>query len=430
MFCEDISNLENLNGRVQDKGNIHDLSADQKIKLDEAINAFPSYAKKGLGRTSLITHVIDTSDNKPIKQRHFAVPPAVEELLYKEIDRMIQLGVIEESQSPWSSPVALVHKPGKVRLCLDARKLNSVTVKDAYPLPLIDGILSRLPKARFITSLDLKDAFWQIPLDEGSKEKTAFTVPGRPLYQFITMPFGLCNAPQTMSRLMDRVIPGSLRNMVFIYLDELLLITETFDEHIALLHEVALHLRKANLTINIEKSKFVLKQVKYLGHLIGHGTIRTDPDKVQAIRDFPLPKSVRQLRRFLGICGWYRRFVRNFASITSPLTDMLQKGRKFVWSEDAKSSFVQLKEMLCSAPVLHNPDFSRPFSIQCDASQYGIGAVLAQTNEEGDEVPVAYMSQKLTSAQRNYTVSEQECLAAVTAIKNSEHMSKGTLLRS
>lgn len=144
-----------------------------------------------------------------------------------------------------------------------------------------------------------------------------------------------------------------------------------------------------------------------MGHIISHGTIRTDPEKVQAIRDYPLPKSVRQLRRFLGLCGWYRRFVRNFAAVTSPLTDMLQKNKKFVVTEEAKRSFEELKNSLCSAPVLHNPDFSRPFSIQCDASQYGIGAVLAQTNDDGDEVPVAFMSHKLTSAQRKYSVSEQ-----------------------
>lgn len=395
----------------------HNLDKDQQNVLNAAISAFPSYSKEGLGRTSLVTHTIDTGESKPIKQRHFAVSPAVEQMLFSEIDRMLELGVIEESQSPWSSPVALVHKPGKVRLCLDARKLNSVTVKDAYPLPLIDGILSRLPKARFITSLDLKDAFWQIPLDEKSKEKTAFTVPGRPLYQFVTMPFGLCNAPQTMSRLMDRVIPANLRTKVFIYLDDLLLITETFEEHILLLQEIALCMRKANLTINVEKSRFMLRHVKYLGHIIGYGTIKTDPEKVQAIRDFPLPTSVRQLRRFLGVCGWYRRFVRDFASISSPITDMLQKGKKFLWSEEAVQAFTNLKEILCSAPVLHNPDFARPFSIQCDASQYGIGAVLAQRDDDGEEVPIAYMSHKMTTPQRNYSVSEQECLAAVMAIK-------------
>lgn len=161
----------------------------------------------------------------------------------------------------------------------------------------------------------------------------------------------------------------------------------------------------------------MLKSVKYLGYIIGHGTITTDPEKVIAIREFPLPRSIRQLRRFLGVCGWYRRFVRNFASVSSPITDMLQKNKKFMWSEEAIEAFNKLKDILSSAPVLHNPDFSRPLSIQCDASQYGIGAVLAQRNDAGDEIPIAYMSHKMTTAQRNYSVSEQECLAAVMAIK-------------
>lgn len=351
-----INSLSNSVLGIDD--NFHVLNATQRKSLERAIQSFPSYSSEGLGRTSLVIHVIDTSNAKPIKQRHFSVSPAVGKLLYAEINRMIDVGVVEES--PWSSPVALVRKPGKVRLCLDARKVNSVTVKDAYPLPLIDGILSRLRKA----SLDLKDAFWQIPLEESSKEKTAFTVPGRPLYPFVTMRFELCNAPQTMCRLMDKVIPSHLRTKVFVYLDDLLLITEEFDEHITLLQEIDVQMRKASFTLNIEKSKFLLKKVKYLGHIIGHGTITTDPDTVKAVQEYPLPNSVRQLIRFLGICGWYRIFVRDFATLTSPLTDALQKKRKFIWSDEAKDAFNKLKTSLCSAPVLHNPDFTRPFSYE------------------------------------------------------------------
>ncbi|CAD7089964.1 unnamed protein product [Hermetia illucens] len=421
LFVPSICSIENV-----ENVNQHQLTTHQRARLDAVIGSFPSFESEGLGRTSLTTHVIDVGGNKPIKQRHFSVSPAIEKLLYEEIDRMLALGVIEESQSAWSSPVTLVVKPGKVRLCLDARKVNSVTVKDAYPLPLIEGIFSRLPKARFITSLDLKDAFWQIPLDEASKDKTAFTVPGRPLYQFVTMPFGLCNAPQTMQRLMDKVIPAHLRHQVFVYLDDLLLITETFDQHLLLLSEVALCMRRAGLTLNIRKSKFVMKEVRYLGHIIGNGTICTDPDKVHAIKDFPRPKTVRQLRRFLGMCGWYQRFVPNYASLTAPLTDMLQKKRQFCWSEEAISAFDALKTSLSSAPVLHSPDFSKPFAIHCDASQHGIGAVLMQKTEEGHEVPIAYMSKKLTQPQRNYTVTEQECLAAVEAVRKFRAYVEGT----
>jgi len=173
-------------------------------------------------RKVLITHTIDVGSAKPVKQRHFPVSPAVEKSMYAEIDRMLQLGVIEELESAWSSPIVMLTKPGKVRICLDCRKVNSFTEKDAYPLPQISGILNRLPRAEYITSLDLKDAYWQVPLEVQSRDMTAFTVPSRPtavewpLYQFKVMPFGLCNATSTMSRLMDKVVPPHLRNEVFI----------------------------------------------------------------------------------------------------------------------------------------------------------------------------------------------------------------------
>lgn len=396
---------------------VHELSSSEKAQLEKVVKIFPSFENKGLGKTTLVEHTIEVGDAKPIKQRYFPVSPAIQRLMCEEIDRMLSMGVIEESSSPWSSPVVLVRKPGKVRLCLDSRKLNEVTIKDAYPLPHIDGILSRLPQARFISSLDLKDAFWQIPLEKSAREKTAFTIPNRPLYQYTVMPFGLCNAPQTMCRLMDRVIPYYLKDRVFVYLDDLLLISEDFSSHLELLQEVALHITKAGLTLNIRKSKFCLKQVKYLGYVVGHGTLQTDPDKVSAIVEFPAPKTVKQLRRFLGLAGWYRRFISNFAEVSSPLTELLKKKRTFDWTEEANMAFKTLKEKLSTAPVLTNPDYAKPFLIQCDASQHGVGAVIAQVSEEGEETPIAYMSQKLNKAQRNYSVTEQECLAAVLAIK-------------
>lgn len=208
------------------------LSLRETQRLEQVVGLFPSFSKKGLGRTIVLCHSIDTGSAKPIKQRHFPVSPAVEKLIYIESDRMSELGVIEESTSPWSSPVVFHRKPGKNRLSLDSRKLNSVTVGDAYPLPHIEGILSRFPKARYITALDLKDAFWQIPLDQESKEKTAFTVPGRPLHHYTVMPFGVSNATQTMSRLMDRVVPPAIRTEVFDYLDDLLIVSEEFERHL------------------------------------------------------------------------------------------------------------------------------------------------------------------------------------------------------
>lgn len=193
---EQIGNFEN-----------YALSDIQKQQLEFIKTLFPSFENHGLGKSTLIKHRIDVGTARPVKQRFYPVSPAVEQLMYAEVDRMLSLGVKEESTSAWSSPMRLVIKPGKVSLCLDARKINEVTTKDAYPLPNIEGIFARLPKANIITKIDLKDAYWQIALEEESKAITAFIIPGRPLYQFTVLPFGLCSAPQTMCRLMDAIIP-------------------------------------------------------------------------------------------------------------------------------------------------------------------------------------------------------------------------------
>lgn len=395
-----------------------DLTNDQLKRLESIVDTFPNSERDGLGCTTLVEHLIDTGDARPIKQRYYPISPAREKILCEEIDRMISLGVIEECPaSPWSSPGVLLIKPGKVRFCVDSRKLNSVTIKDAYPIPNIDGIISRLPPVRCISKVDLKDAFWQIKLSESSKPKTAFTIPNRPLYQFTRMPFGLCNAPQTMCRLMDMVIPYHMKSHVFVYLDDLLIVSENFDEHLQHLQEVAAQFRKAGLTINVKKSCFAIKRVRYLGYIVGDGSLSVDPDKVKAIAEFPAPKSVRNLRQFLGMIGWYRRFVEDFSTHSHPLTELLSKKRCFKWTAEAQQSFELLKSRLCSAPILAHADFNKPFILQCDASSVGVGAVLAQVDDEGNERPISFMSQKLNKAQRNYTTTELECLAVVLAVK-------------
>lgn len=393
------------------------LSPSQRQQLETVIQLFPNSDKQGLGRTKLIQHKIEVEGADPVKQRYYPVSPAVEKLMYQEVDRMLSLGVIEPSSSSWSSPMRLVIKPNKVRLCLDARRLNQVTKKDAYPLPSIEGIFSRLPKAHLITKLDLKDAYWQIGLTEESKALTAFTVPGRPLYQFLVMPFGLCNAPATMCRLVDELIPPDLRHCIFGYLDDLIVVSEDFNAHITVLVRLADQLRKANLTLNIAKSHFCVTEANYLGYIIGDGGIKTDPQKIDAILKWPPPKNIKQVRGFLGLAGWYRRFVANFSTLVYPITETLSTKRKFVWTREAQAAFDQLKQILTSAPILSNPDFTKTFFVHCDASDFGIGAVLMQLDEENNEKPIAFMSRKLTSAQRNYSVTERECLAAVEAIK-------------
>lgn len=407
-----------LDGDDEYKLNPHVLEERQQQKLDEVISEFNTFEEKGLGHTNLERHSIKLIEGaEPFKDRHYPMSPAVQALVYEEVDTMLRLNVIEESNSPWNNRTTIVRKPGKNRFCLDARKLNKLTVKDAYPLQNIDGILSRIDETQYISSVDLKYAFWQIELDEESKQYTAFTVPGRPLYQFRVMPFGLCNAAQRLCRLMDRVIPQRLKENVFIYLDDLLVISSDLDEHIRLLREVARCLKEANLTIGMKKSRFCFKELKYLGFIIGNGVLRTDPDKVAAIRTIRIPKTPREVRSFLGTAGWYRRFIKNFATISAPLTEALRKSRKFELTNLAVKAFEDLKRALTSAPVLRHPDFSKRFYIQCDASEYGIGAVLFQLSGANEEHPIAFYSQKLNACQRNYSVTEKECLAAVMAVK-------------
>ncbi|GBP06340.1 Transposon Tf2-6 polyprotein [Eumeta japonica] len=402
----------------QNKGeNFHKLSPEQSLILEKTIFEFPAFEKIGLGCTSLLEHDIDTGDAVPIKSKHYPMSPPRQEEAYAEIERLLRLGVIEESNSPWCSPAVLVRKPGKVRLCIDSRKLNAVTKKDSYPLPHINGLLSRLKDTFFISGIDLKDAFLQIRLTETSKEKTAFAIPGKPLYQYKVMPFGLCNGPQTMSRLMDKVIPSRLRENVFVYLDDLLVCSHDFQSHIKLLSQVASCLKRANLTINIGKSKFCQREIRYLGYIVGNGCLKVDPEKVEVIKNFPYPKSPKQIRRFVGMANWYRHFISNFADLAGPLTDCLKKTNKgFVLSEHAKISFEKLKSALSTAPILSQPNFSKEFIIQCDASRVGVGGVLFQYDDEGKEHPIAFVSQKLNKAQRNYTVTELECLAAIICV--------------
>lgn len=391
----------------------HELSVVQRESLDLVKKEFLSCEELGLGKTTFVQHRIDVGTAAPVKQRHHFVSPAILKILNDEVDGMLSRGIIEESNSAWSSPVLVVRKPdGKKRFCLDCRAVNKLTVKDAYPMPIIEGIFASLHETTYITSIDLKDAFWQVELEPGSRDKTAFTVPGRPLYQFVRMPFGLCNAPQTLCRLMDRVIPTELREFVFVYMDDLLVVAKDFETHLDRLKVVAKCLQKANLTINVRKSKFCMKEIKYLGHIVGNGTIKPDPGKVDAITDYPIPRTVRQIRSFLGMCGWYNRYISGFAAIAAPLTDLLAKQPKFIWTEEAQSAFERLKECLTTAPVLTHPDFSKPFVIQCDASKTGVGGVLYQLDDNGQERPVAFTSKKFNSAQRNYSVTEQECFAA------------------
>lgn len=407
-----------------------DLNEMQRSELEKVKELFVQLSPPDkIGRTHLITHTIDTGNAKPIGQRQYPLSPAMQKHLNKEIDEMLRLNIIQPSKSPWCSPLWLVEKrSGEYRVCFDGRKLNEVTVSDQYPMPLIDSILNMLRDAKYLSSIDLKQAFFQIPLDESSKPKTAFSVYGKGLFEFCVMPFGLSNSPKTMVRLMDKVIGPDLEPHCFVFLDDIIVATPDFETHIKVLREVYQRLKNANLTVNLKKCEFCRPSLNYLGFVVDQLGLRTDPDKVSAILNYPTPKNTTEIRRLIGLVSWYRRFIKNFASIAAPISNLLQgrkKGQPIVWTPEADEAFDEIKKSLTSAPVLASPDFSKPFVIQCDASDYGVGAILYQECD-GIEHPIAYASKALNKAQRNYSVTEKELYSMITAIEKFRGYVMGT----
>lgn len=397
-----------------------DLSIEERVQLDTVIGEMCTEIGVGLGRTHLLEHRIDTGDHLPTSQRQYPFAPPIMKELEDEIQDMLRNDVIELSHSAWRSPVLLVKKAsGKNRLCLDSRQLNKITKRDSYPLPRVSTIIDGLKNARFLSTIDLRSAFWQTPLEESSKEKTAFGLAGKGLYQFKVMPFGLCNASQTQQRLMDRLFSPKFEGGIFAYLDDIVICNNSFKSHLESLKWVKDQLKMAGLTINVEKCQFARPSLKYLGYIVDKEGLRTDPDKVSAILNYPRPTTYTELKSFIGLASWYRRFVKNFAMVAAPLHELTKGGKKskaISWNNEAENAFMALKSALTSTPVLSVPDFTRPFVVQCDASNKGIGAVLFQC-EDDVERPVAYASRKLLDRETKYSASEKELLSVVHAVE-------------
>lgn len=415
-----ISELPKQSDR--DEGLKLKFSESEKIEMEKTVNKFKTLSPDDkLGRTNFIKAHIDTGDTRPFKKRQYKLSPYMLQHLNNELDKMLDLDVIEPSFSPWNSPVLLVKKSsGEWRFCFDGRALNEVTKKDSYPLPLVDDILKMLADAKFISSIDLKSAFWQIPLDEESKEKTAFSIPGRGLFHFKVLPFGLSNSAQITQRLMDRVLTPQLQPKVFVYLDDIIITSSTFSEHISILSEVYKRLAEANLTVNFQKCKFFRDSLKYLGFIIDSQGLRTSSEKVEAMLNYPRPQNTTQIRRFVGMCSWYRRFIPHFSTLISPLNDLLrgrQKKQSIPWNDQAEIAFNEIKQRLISAPILAAPDFSQEFCIHCDASSFAVGSMLTQ-KINGVERVIAYASRSLSKAERNYSTCEREILSLLHACEN------------
>ena len=378
-----------------------------------------------LSSTSAIEHHIPTpsiSKERPITLRNYRLPEQHREEVERQVEQMLKDEVITPSQSPWNFPILVVPKKldasgkRKWRICVDFRKLNDVTVGDSFPLPNIQDILDRLGRARYFSALDCASGYYQVPIATDDRSKTAFSTPTGH-YEYLRMPFGLKSAPSTFQRLMNRVLMGQLQNHCFVYLDDVILFGETLQEHNERLREILERLRKHNLKIEPDKCEFLKTELQYLGHVVTTQGVKPDPLKVEAITKFPHPKSPTDVKSFLGLVGYYRKFIPKFSGIAKPLNELLKKDVPFHWSENQEKAFNELKEILISEPLLQYPDFTKSFVLTTDASGFAVGAILSQGPINHDK-PIAYASRTLNSAEQNYSVIEKELTAIVWACKH------------
>lgn len=411
---EDILNLIRINH----------LNNEEKESIAKLCKKFEDiFLKEGqdLTFTNQIKHEIKTKDDIPIYSKSYRYPYIHKQEVQSQISKMLEQGVIRPSFSPWSSPIWIVPKKldasgtQKWRLVIDYRKLNEKTIDDRYPLPNITEILDKLGRCMYFTTLDLASGFHQIEIKSSDIPKTAFNVENGH-YEFVRMPFGLKNAPSTFQRVMDNVLQDLQGKVCLCYMDDIIIFSTSLQEHMESLGKVFTKLKEANLKIQIDKSEFLHKEISFLGHLVTSEGVKPNLDKIKVIKTFPLPRTEKQIKSFLGLVGYYRKFIRDFAKITKPMTECLRKTNKIVIDSRYIECFETCKTLLCNDPILQYPDFSKIFNLTTDASNFALGAILSQ-GPIGSDKPVCYASRTLTQTEQNYSTIEKELLAIVWATK-------------
>ncbi|XKL60483.1 hypothetical protein PGB90_007540 [Kerria lacca] len=367
-------------------------------------------------------HTIPITNNTPIFSKPYRTSEFQRTEQAKQVQKLLENGIIRPSTSPWSSPVSLVSKKmdasgqKKWRMVVDFRKLNTITIEDKFPLPNIIDIFDRLGSASIFSLLDLSNGFHQIPVYEKDIPKTAFSTENGH-YEYLRMPFGLKNAPASFQRMMNSILQNLIGKICFVYLDDIIIFSTSIENHNFDLKTVFNQLRRYSLRIQPDKSEFYLTQVKYLGHIVSIKGISPDPEKTSKLKTYPQPKNIKEVQQFLGLAGYYRKFVPNYSSISKPLTLLLHKNCKFEWNNQTQEAFSKLIKILTSDLLLQYPDFSKTFYLNTDASNFAIGAVLQQHSKENQLLPISYTSRTLNKAELNYSTIEKETLAIVWSVK-------------
>jgi hypothetical protein len=420
VIIQHLHDTDNLDSNL-----IAALQATGNVKLDNLLHTYADRFPESLPKLSKEAHIdagplydghtipLEPGHKPPVRPIYRLSPLEFEELK-KQIKELLALGFIEPSRSPYAAPVLFVQKKdGSLRMCIDYRALNKLTVKNKYPLPLIDDILNRLCGCTHFSSIDLRSGYYQLRITPEDMPKTAFRCPlGH--YQFTVLCFGLTNAPATFQAAMNNIFCEYLHEFMVCYVDDLLVFSKNEEDHLKHLALVLDKLREHNLYANAKKCEFLAPELEFLGHVVGKEGIKVDPKKTIAVERWPKPTTTQELRSFLGLSNYFRRFIQGYSTMVArPLTSLLKNENNITqWDTTCDASFLAVKIALAKAPVLAHPDFDKPFEVICDASIHGVGAVLLQ-----DCKPIAFLSRKFGPAEYNYTTGEQELLAAVEALK-------------
>lgn len=385
--------------------------------------------------STVVECAINTVDDIPIHQKVYPYPAAYAAEVNKQIEKLLQDGIIRPSRSAWTSPVWIVPKKSdasgekKFRMVVDYRKLNEKTISDRYPMPEIGYVIDQLKGQKYFTTLDLASGFHQIKMKESDIEKTAFSI-NNGKYEFTRMPFGLKNAPAIFQRAIDDVLRQYIGKICYVYIDDVIIFGKTLDEALRNLGTILKALNDANLKIQLDKSEFLHQEIEFLGYVITSDGIKPNVKKIAAIEKYPEPTTIKELRSFLGMMGYYRRFVKDFAKIAKPLTNLLRgegchSNKKVKFDENQKRCFMRMKSLLSSSDILIYPDYSKPFTLTTDASDFAIGAVLSQ-GEVGNDKPIHFASRTLTKTEEKYSVPEKEMLAIFWALQTFRNYLYGT----
>ena len=398
------------------------LDTFQNTVLDKLLQNYKnvfSQHNADIGRISIARHHIITQEHPPIQMRPYRRTPEQYDEIRKQVQEMKSKKLIRDSNSPWAFPVTLQpKKDGTMRFCIDYRPLNKITISDKMPLPHIHDVIDRLYSAKYFSTLDIAWGYWHCEMAPDSIEKTAF-VTNEGHYEWLVMPFGLKNAPATFQRIIQQILGDLLYKGVINYLDDFIIYSETFEDHIKLLKQIFEKFLEYGIKLKLSKCYFIKEEVEYLGHVISHNSVRPAPSKINAVSMFPTPQNIKELLRFLGMSGYYRRFIKNFSNIAAPLYELLRKQTKWHWNDEQQKAYERLKKLLTSEPILAIFDPKKSCILYTDACAIGVGAILAQKDNHGKEHVIAYFSKRLP--ENHYRATELECLGVVESVRHFKH---------